>query len=133
VSDREPLPDSHPLVQLAQLVRLAGEELSNFRRRAIQAEARLREYESSARSGDLFAEQRAAQLEVENAELRARLSFATDETRAVLAKVRFLRQQAERPVTGSMPVVANGQASGRGTVDGERGKRDTGRSSRDTR
>jgi hypothetical protein len=121
VSDREPLPESHPLSQLAQLVRHAGEELAAFRKRAMAAEARLREYETSARSGDLFAEQRAAQLEKENAELRARLDFATAETKAILAQVRFLRQQAERPVTGPVPEVANGAV---------RGKREEGRGKR---
>lgn len=93
-----------------------------FRKRALLAEAKLREYESSARSGDLFAEQRAAQLEVENAELRTRLEYATAETRAILAQVRFLRQQVERPVTGAAASVANGRAGGkRDAAGGKRG------------
>ena len=120
MSDREPLPESHPLSQLAQLVRHAGEELASFRKRALAAEAKLRDFETSAKSGDLFAEQRAAQLEKENAELKARLDYATAETKAILAQVRFLRQQAERPVSGSMPAVPNGK--GRGTRDAGRGK-----------
>lgn len=111
MSDREQLPEAHPLHQLAQLVGLAGEELAAFRRRAIQAEAKLRQYESSTRSGDLFAEQRVVQLERENADLKARLTVATEQMRAILSQVRFLRQQAERPVSGSMPAVANGAAS----------------------
>jgi hypothetical protein len=122
VSDRESLAESHPLTQLAQLVRHAGEELASFRKRALAAEAKLREYETSAKSGDLFAEHRAKDLERENAELRARLEFATDETRAILAQVRFLRQQAERPVTGSMPAVANGRAEA-GNREGGAGRR----------
>lgn len=84
--------------QLELLVRHLGEELATFRRRALQAEGRLRTYESSAKSGDLFAEQRAAQLEKENADLRARLDFATARARGVLEQVRFLRQQAGAPV-----------------------------------
>ena len=123
MSDREPFPESHPLSQLAQLLRHAGEELASFRRRAITAETKLRGYESSTKSGDLFAEQRAAQLEKENAELRERLEYATSETRAILAQVRFLRQQAERPVSGSVPAVANGWG---GKRDTRRGTRDAG-------
>jgi hypothetical protein len=110
VSDRESLPESHPLSQLAQLVRNLGDELAAFRKRALQAEATLRGYESSSRSrsGDLFAEQRVAELERENADLRARLDFATEQTRAILNQVRFLRQQSERPVTGAQAAVGNG-------------------------
>lgn len=109
MSDRESLPDSHPLPQLAQLVHHLGEELAAFRRRALAAEATLRGYESSSRSGDLFAEQRAADLERENIDLRARLQFATEQTRAILGQVRFLRQQSERPVSGSQVAVGNGR------------------------
>lgn len=117
MSDRDPLPESHPLPQLANLLRLAGDELAAFRRRALTAETKLRQYESSTRSGDLFAEQRAAQLEKENADLRARLTVATEQMKAILAQVRFLRQQAERPVSGSMPAV-----NGRSTAEGGKGK-----------
>lgn len=120
MSDREPLPESHPLSQLAQLVRHAGEELAMFRKRALAAEAKLRDQETSAKSGDLFAEQNAAQLAKENADLKARLEYAQAETRAILAQVRFLRQQVERPVSGSMPAVPNGK--GRGSRDAGRGK-----------
>jgi hypothetical protein len=109
VSDHESLPESHPLPQLAQLVQHLGEELASFRKRAIQAEASLKGYESAkSRSGDLFAEQRVVELEKENADLQARLAFATEQTRAILAQVRFLRQQSERPVTGSQGAVGNG-------------------------
>jgi hypothetical protein len=83
--------------QLEQLVRHLGEELAMFRKRAIQAETRLKAYESSTRTGDLFADQRAAQLERENTELKARLDFAVSRTRGMLEQVRFLRQQASRP------------------------------------
>ena len=122
VSDRESLPESHPLPQLAQLVRHLGEELASFRKRALLAEATLRGYENSSRTGDLFAPQRAAELEKENADLRARLEFATEQTRAILAQVRFLRQQSERPVTGSQAVVGNGEPV-RGTKPAARGAR----------
>lgn len=102
MSDHVP-PETHPVRQLEQLVRHLGEELAAFRRRALQAESRLRAYESSTRTGDLFAEQRAEQLERENAELRARLDFATTRTKGLLERVRFLRQQAERPVSATTP------------------------------
>lgn len=123
MSDRESLPESHPLTQLAQLVHNLGEELAAFRKRALQAEATLRGYETSSRSGDLFAEQRVVQLEKENADLRARLDFATEQTRAILSQVRFLRQQSERPVTGSQPAVGNGLESNRGSGSATRGAR----------
>ncbi len=99
VSDqgRNDTPELLALRQLEQLVRHLGEELANFRRRALQAEGRLKMYESSTKSGDLFAEQRNAVLERENADLRARLAFATERARGVLEQVRFLRQQAARP------------------------------------
>jgi hypothetical protein len=125
VSDHESLPESHPLQQLTQLVRHLGEELASFRKRALQAEATLRGFESSSRSGDLFAEQRVVQLEKENGDLRARLEYATEQTRAILSQVRFLRQQSERPVTGSQGVVTNGadQPHGAKPANRQRGTR----------
>jgi hypothetical protein len=123
VSDHESLPESHPLTQLAHLVRNLGDELAAFRKRALQAEATLRGYESSSRSGDLFAEQRVVELEKENADLRARLDYATAQTRAILAQVRFLRQQSERPVTGPQAVVGNGLEPARGAKSSNRGPR----------
>ena len=100
MSDHES-PDLQALRQLEQLVGHLGEELAAFRKRAFQAEAKLRTYESSTGTGDLFAEQRAARLERENAELRSRLTVATERTKGVLEQVRFLRQQASRPVGNS--------------------------------
>ena len=100
MSDRE-APDLHPVQQLEQLVRHLGEELATFRRRALQAENRLRAYDSSTRTGDLFAEQRASQLEKENVELKARLDWATSRTRGMLEQVRFLRQQSSRSAGGA--------------------------------
>jgi hypothetical protein len=125
VSDPESLPETHPLAQLSLLVRSLGEELASFRKRALQAEATLRGYESSSRSGDLFAEQRVVELERENADLRARLQFATEQTRAILSQVRFLRQQSERPVTGSQAIVGNGleHAAPKNANRGARGSR----------
>jgi hypothetical protein len=100
VSDSEPSDQSAlqlaAFARLEKLVRNLGEELAMFRRRALQAEARLKEIDSSSRSGDLFAEQRLGQVERENAELRTRLDGATLRTRQMLEQVRFARQQHER-------------------------------------
>ncbi len=77
---------------LEHLVRNLGDELSMFRKRAQQAEARLKALGASP-AGDASAEDRVAALQVENARLRARLSTAGERTRAMLDRVRFLRQQ----------------------------------------
>ena len=92
-------------VELEQLVRHLGEELSAFRRRALQAEARLKTMEqerdaraqaeaaAAARADGAPPHPRVAELKVENDELRRRLEVATTRTRQVLDRVRFLRQQ----------------------------------------
>jgi hypothetical protein len=69
-----------------------GEELSLFRKRAQAAEARLKALGATP-AGDATAEERVAQLEAENAKLRARLDEAAEKTRAMLDRARFLRQQ----------------------------------------
>lgn len=81
--------------ELEQLVRNLGEELSVFRKRAHAAEARLQAIATKGGGGDAAAEERVAQLEAENAKLRARLDEASDRTGKVLDRVRFLRQQHE--------------------------------------
>ncbi len=83
--------------ELDQLVRHLGEELASFRKRALVAEARVRELEGSgvevpASSAEL------RKLERENTDLRARLEKATSRTREMLERVRFLRQQHVRGV-----------------------------------
>jgi hypothetical protein len=100
VSNHEPR-EMQALGQLELLVRHLGEELASFRRRALQAEGRLKSFESSTPSGDPFAIQQVVQLQRENDELRARIAFATDRTKGFLEQVRFLRQQAARPVSNS--------------------------------
>ena len=81
--------------ELEQLVRNLGEELSGFRKRAHAAESRLQAIATKGGGGDAAAEERVAQLETENAKLRARLDDASDRTGKVLDRVRFLRQQHE--------------------------------------
>ena len=95
MSDHE-RPDFTAFRQLEQLVRSLGEELASFRRRALQAEARVKAYEAAERPANLFTEQRVLDLEREVGELRVRLRFATERTRVVLDQIRFLRQQHTR-------------------------------------
>ena len=78
--------------ELELLVRNLGEELSIFRKRAHQAEARLKSLGSTP-GGDASAEERMSELEGENARLRARMEEAAERTRATLERVRFVRQQ----------------------------------------
>jgi hypothetical protein len=78
--------------ELELLVRNLGEELSTFRKRAHAAEARLKALGASP-AGDASAEERVAALEAENDRLRARIAEAGTQTRTMLDRVRFLRQQ----------------------------------------
>lgn len=89
--------DAVAFEELERLVRALGEELARFRKRALHAEAQLRELEESpgAPHGDLFSHDRIVTLEEENRALRARVETAAERTRAVLERVRFLRQQTE--------------------------------------
>ena len=91
--------------ELEQLVRHLGEELAGFRRRALQAETRLKaaEAEVAAAHASAHAAARAAagaaphprvaELERENERLRRRVDDATNRTRQMIDRVRFLRQQ----------------------------------------
>lgn len=79
--------------ELETLVRNLGEELAAFRKRAHAAEARLKAIATSGGGGDARAEERVAMLEKENAVLKARLESSAERTRAMLDRVRFLRQQ----------------------------------------
>jgi hypothetical protein len=87
--------------ELETLVRHLGDELAAFRRRALTAEARLREIDGA---GDgPVAEQRSLAerctvLESENEVLKGRLDAATSRTRQMLERVRFIRQQAQTGV-----------------------------------
>ena len=86
------LPDA-AFRELELLVRNLGEELAAFRKRAQAAEARLKAIATSGGGGDARAEERVALLEEENAVLKARLESSAERTRAMLDRVRFLRQQ----------------------------------------
>ena len=90
--------DAASFEELRQLVRHLGDELTIFRRRAQQAEARMKAVEGSA-GGAKVTPERVERLEVENAELRKRIETARARTRQVLDRVRFLRQQHEGAAT----------------------------------
>ena len=95
MSEPAEAPDVRAFHELERLVRSLGEELSGFRKRAHAAEARLQAIATKGGGGDAGAEERVAQLEAENAKLRARLDEASDRNAKVLERVRFLRQQHE--------------------------------------
>jgi hypothetical protein len=98
MSDSE-RPEGVAFRELEQLVRHLGDELAGFRRRALVAEARLRELESEEAQPEVKQQRelgdRLNQLEHDNAVLRGRLESATARTRAMLDRVRFIRQQAQ--------------------------------------
>ena len=98
MSDSE-RPEALAFRELEQLVRHLGDELAGFRRRALVAEARVRELEVAG-SQPGVKEQRElgdqlTRLEHDNAVLRGRLEAATARTKAMLDRVRFIRQQAQ--------------------------------------
>ena len=95
MSDSE-RPEVAAFRELETLVRHLGDELAAFRRRALQAEARAKELESASEGMTPAEALRLRKLEEENAELKKRLSSASERTRQMLDRMRFLRQQQER-------------------------------------
>jgi hypothetical protein len=85
--------------ELETLVRHLGDELAGFRRRALLAEARIREIDGQGATPPAkqqrALEERVTELEHENAALRGRLESATARTRQMLERVRFIRQQVQ--------------------------------------
>jgi hypothetical protein len=97
VSDRD-RPDLEAFQHLESVIRAVGEEMAGWRRRAKVAEARVQELEREAGPTPPEPEPpptdpRVAELERENAELRARLEGARERTQQLLNRMRFLRQQ----------------------------------------
>lgn len=82
-------PEGRAFKELEKLVRHLGEELASFRRRALHAEARVKELEGALPAGGVAN----ADLARENSELRGRLDAATARTRQLLDRMRFVRQQ----------------------------------------
>ena len=89
-------PELSAFRDLESLVHHLVEELASFRRRALRAEARVRELE-----GDVVATpepmpaDRVAELERENEDLKKRVDGARTRVKSVLDRVHFLRQQAQ--------------------------------------
>jgi hypothetical protein len=96
MSDREQA-DAAAFRELEALVRNLGDELASMRRRALLAEARLKELESTGGSAPVQPKlaDRIARLERENARLRDRLDKARERSKTMLDRVHFLRQQAQ--------------------------------------
>jgi hypothetical protein len=91
------VPDSARLekaafTELELLVKHLGDELASFRRRALQAEARLKSLEVTGVKG-VVSPERVQFLERENAGLTSRLETARARTQQMIDRVRFLRQQ----------------------------------------
>lgn len=99
-------PDLAAFRELESLVRHLSDQLAGYRRRALQAEARVRELEQRTQQleGTLTeARVQAAlgapplgdpRLEVENRQLRERLAEARERTGALVERIRFVRQAA---------------------------------------
>jgi hypothetical protein len=85
-------PDIAAFAELEQLVKHLGDELASFRRRALQAEARIKNLESTGVKG-VVSPERVQFLEKENAGLTNRLDAARARTQQMIDRVRFLRQQ----------------------------------------
>lgn len=85
-------PETAAFTELEQLVHHLGDELASFRRRALQAEARLKTLESTGVKG-VVSPERVQYLERENAGLTTRLEAARTRTQQIIDRVRFLRQQ----------------------------------------
>ena len=89
------------VAELRILVHRLSDEVAAFRRRAIAAEARVRDLEAQTAPASAPVEGEpappdpaaVARLERENAELRERLGQAAERTRQLLDRARFLRQQ----------------------------------------
>jgi hypothetical protein len=98
MSDSE-RPEALAFRELEQLVRHLGDELAGFRRRALVAEARVRELEAEGSQPGIREQRefgdRLTTLEHDNAVLRGRLESASARTKAMLDRVRFIRQQAQ--------------------------------------
>ena len=92
-------PETIAFRELETLVRHLGDELAGFRRRALLAEAKVRETEEQGAEPSVQQQReladRVTALEHENAALKGRLDAATARTKQVLDRVRFIRQQAQ--------------------------------------
>ena len=85
-------PERAAFTELEQLVKHLGDELASFRRRALQAEARLKGLETTGVKG-VVSPERVQFLERENAGLTKRLDDARERTNQMMDRVQFLREQ----------------------------------------
>ena len=92
MSDNE-RPDLAAFQELEQLIHALAEEMASWRRRAHEAESRLRTLSNG--SGGSSKSGARSDLERENEELRRRLDSAQQRTKQLLDRLRFLRQQHE--------------------------------------
>jgi prefoldin subunit 5 len=89
-----------PVEELSALVHHLADELAAFRRRALTAEARLKEVEGQEGGpASLELAGRCAKLEKENQQLQTKLEAATSRAKQMLDRVKFLRQQAQAGAT----------------------------------
>ena len=84
-------PDLDAFRELSSLVGHLADELASFRKRALQAEGRLRQLDTAGAAPRLV--ERLNELERENVELNRRMDAARERTRQMLERLRFLRQQ----------------------------------------
>jgi hypothetical protein len=83
--------------ELEGLVRNLGEELATFRRRALEAEAKLKDGGTSA-ARPKGASGASSEMHAENEALRTRLARAEERVKQMMDRVRFLRQQVQAQV-----------------------------------
>ena len=88
MSDSE-RPDLVAFQELEHLIEALADEMASWRRRAHEAEAKVKAVPASGGKAS------AAALEKENRELRERLEAGRVRTKQLLEKLRFLRQQQE--------------------------------------
>jgi hypothetical protein len=96
MSDKE-LSEGDVFEEMERLVHGLGDELAAFRRRALLAEAQLKELESAGKDTAVQPRmsERVSKLERENKALRAKLDAVRGRMKQMLNRVHFLRQQAQ--------------------------------------
>lgn len=92
MSDNE-RPDLAAFQELEQLIHALAEEMASWRRRAHEAESRLRTMTNGSGGGAKSGGR--TDLDRENDDLRRRLDSAQQRTKQLLDRLRFLRQQHE--------------------------------------
>lgn len=94
-------PEVRAYRELETLVRSLGEELAAFRRRALSAEAQLKDAGGHGTKRGAAAGERVAELETENESLKTRVERAEDRVTQMMDRVKFLRQQLQSQPNGA--------------------------------